>query len=170
MLPILAAGNDDPIKVIFGVIVVVVWIIGGIASALKKKGQSSEGEDGFIVPPPLPREIPRSVPQRQPLPRQATVPRPRPSSAIPIHTKPVLRRPAAVRKKTPAKRPAPQKALAPVIAAADADIITSRLPTAPPLPPRSFARTIAQSLAPKSLRRQFILTEIFQPPVTLRDK
>lgn len=169
---ILAAGDDDPIKVIFGVIVVIVWIIGGIASAMKKKGQGSEDDDEILVPPPIPREISRANPQIQPppLPRQAAVPRPRPSSAIPTHTSPVLRRNIPIRKKSAAKRPAPKKAPPPVITAPAGDIITTSLPPAAPMQKQTCAKTIAQSLAPRNLRRQFILTEIFQPPITLRDE
>ena len=165
-LPILAASDDDPGKIIIAVIAVAFWVIGGIASAMKKKRPAEEEQ--ILTPPPV-REIRRPVSQPPPLPRQVSISRPRPSSAIPTHTKPVLRRPTAVRKKAPVKRPAPQQP-PPVITAPAGDIITSRAPAASALPPRSFAKSIAQSLAPKNLRRQFILTEIFQPPVTLRDE
>src|SRR3954468_9879848 len=36
--PILADDSDPTIKIVFGAIVVVIWIIGGILNSMKKKG------------------------------------------------------------------------------------------------------------------------------------
>jgi hypothetical protein len=76
-----------------------------------------------------------------------------------------------------AKQRKPKRSAPPALPIAVAPAATPKaaVPTAPPLPPPKpavinvDAKVLARWLRPQTLRSQFILTEIFQPPLALRD-
>jgi hypothetical protein len=221
--PILA--DADALKVIFGIIVAVVWGLGVLAAAAKKKrdpeGQQSHQEQWQRIEQEMreraaralstigqqPGQVPPSLPPRTPVhappppvfaPPRSIAARPvahRPAPQRPVTQRPMAQRPMAQRPTPPRaaparpagqpapKRPKKQKA--------------ARLPTAPPLPPvaasavvqdvvqavqataesasaiqrrgsAANAAALSRWLTPATLRSQFILTEILQPPLALR--
>ena len=177
----LLAGDEDIGKIIFGVIAAVIWIVSALASNIQK--QKNKG--GRILPPPGVRPAPVSQwQQRAPKqPSRRTPSPPRAPSALQAQIARAtqalerLAPPANKRvlgKKAPARRLAP-----PLPPAAQLEEVPS--PPPPPLPmkrqreinassPAVNAAILHQWARPKNLRTQFILTEIFQPPVALRDR
>jgi hypothetical protein len=88
--------------------------------------------------------------------------------------KPVQQRPVA---KRPKPRVIPQEPAAALILQEDRPTLAA--PAAPPArspskqqsaTPRITAGTISRWLRPQTLNQQFVLTEIFQPPLALRDR
>ncbi|MCY2953458.1 MAG: hypothetical protein NTU53_15990 [Planctomycetota bacterium] len=178
---ILAADEIDGIfKLLIGIVVGAIWLIGAVMAAKKKKpggekeksweqilrdltGGQSEAEVKQQMPPPLP-------------------------PAMPKVTKPVVKR-AVVRKggkRVPAPPFTPPKVLPPVLvgsgvmehaAGGDAyvrgDIEASEIGSAGAASKRradeATVGLLRQWLKPGSLRRQWILTEILGPPVALRE-
>lgn len=183
---ILAAPEDNTMKIVFGVAVGVFWVIAQIASALGKKkeqakrervrqelernAQQRRGPDWDQVantppPPPVNRPVPpmpppyqQSAPQYPPVPaqreqRQAQRPQKQPKPP-----------------KLPKKKKQPPPPPVPVLEEVE---VTHR--TVPELAttqkarePRVGASELQTWLKPATMRQQFIVTEILQPPLAMR--
>jgi hypothetical protein len=137
------SGEDSFIKVIFGVIVLVIWLGGALMSALQKRAEEAKRRARYNkmptgvtrpVPPPVPPPA-KSKPKRGV--KRQTVSNPPPSA-------PIIRQPAVA---TAPRAPAPTRA-------------------APAAEPSQIARLLRR---PDSLRAALILNEVLSPPVALRD-
>lgn len=83
--PILADGTEEMIKIIFGAVFVLIWIIGGLMSATKKKPKSRTPEKSWDeIFRELSGEAPRPPQQQQPPPppRVRMEPPPRPVQQV----------------------------------------------------------------------------------------
>ena len=227
-VPGFLADADDGIKLVFGVIVAIIWGISALASFLKKQQKESEEQrrhrenwerinqemraraataqttlsqpQGWATPPHLPPNMP-------PLP---PVPQARPATPPPppvfAPTRSIEARPVPVRQPVQVRQPPPRRVIpvaqpasrqAPPRPKQKAKKQKSRgLPPAPPLPAAATAAAVpiaarassdaqpaARTAGPapadaaalsrwlnaRTLRSQFILTEILQPPLALRD-
>lgn len=184
--------------VVFIIIIVVIWTLSGIATAINKQKEqerrrqlrmqlerSAATERGSRqVPPPF----------AQPAPRPAFEPR-QISEGIATRFPDVLLPPDPPRRVVRAPQPPPlrpggprgqkkqkkksRQAVAAVQAAAPPpgeDPVENLVAPAPPVAPVRAAPTgtlapaISRWLKPETLRQQFILTEIFQPPIALRER
>lgn len=221
------ADADDYGKVVFGIIVAIIWGIGALINAAKKKQKDQQervehGENwarieqemrqraaaaqAALSRPPGQAYAPPPMRSPPPLPPQAYQPAPPPPPVFaptrsiqgpyvpsqPVHrpmpprmTQRSVQRPAQrpvpVRRAPAMNQPAQRKAKKPV-----------RPPEAPPVPPAepvvpiaslaaisnqaagresaaANASALSRWLTPKTLRSQFILTEILQPPLALRE-
>jgi hypothetical protein len=198
---ILAAGDDDFARVIVPVVIAIIWGLGALINAAKKKQKEAEerrrhGENWQRIeqemrqraaqaqsvltrPPPLPYQPPQPQPPPPPPPVFAPTrsiegpyvpPRPvqRPVPPRPV-PQPVSRPPARKSKKKALKPPPPMPVEEPVERA------TTLTPAAPmtsarPAPTAGAdAAALSRWLNARTLRSQFILTEILQPPLALRD-
>jgi hypothetical protein len=165
---ILGASDDSELtKVIIGAVFFLFWVLSSIASAISKKNEEAKRKRardaiaaGTSLPPPLPgarqQAVRRKVQQRVPAVRQ-----PPPAQRSPQQRRIVAKSP----------RPAPQPVAAPVVP-------VPPVKPAEPIPPLTVARKIVRPttatalrnwLQPATLRHQFILTEILQPPLALRE-
>lgn len=170
---ILAASDDrDITKIIFGAAFVFIWIVSQIISIIAKKTEEAKrkrmreqealGRPPVMEAPPMPQRpqqpAPRPVPQRPP----AQVRTPAPS-----------RTPKRFPVKLPPPIPARRKPSVP--AQSEPAVLTSTVPIASPIAQpmkrinSATAATVNAWMRPATLRQQFILTEIFQPPLALRD-
>ena len=145
---ICAKSNDeDFIKVIVGVIVAIFWVIGGIASAVKKKSDEAQKRarmrhGGVTSLPPATPATQQTKSRQQKRARQQFVAPP---------------------------PPPPVSQLAPA-----ASVGRTTQPTAPAakanssgqVPPDQIARLLKR---PETLRAAMILNEILSPPLALRD-
>jgi hypothetical protein len=202
--------DADALKLIFGIVVAIVWGLGALASAAKKKQKDAEAQrqhqehwqrigqemrdraakavstlsqqPGQAPPPPLPPRASVHAPPRAPQPVFApqrsiagrpVAQRPMPPRAVPARpvTQTAPRRPKKQKAKAqglPTAPPLPAAAAAPVAvqaaspAAASATAGERRGGTA------ANAAALSRWLTPATLRSQFILTEILQPPLALR--
>lgn len=217
------ADSDDGnmVKVIFGIIALLVWGVGALASSVKKSRQQEEqrqrqmleqareevrlanarraaegagvaasgGPHGQVrrvpaPPPPPPAYMPAPPPGYQPVPppmpdwmtRQGTtarVPPPVPPTPqlryrSPQPPPPPPRRPKTKRQRPPAAPPAVavfEEALRPVATPIRGPAATIR--RAPGV--AGNAAALSRWLTPQTLRSQFMLTEILQPPLALRE-
>lgn len=182
---ILAAG-DNGMEIVIGVIIFIIWAISGLAQAAtkqqKKQRQKSrrlaeirqriEAEQQQVAR--RGRQINPTVARRQPavptLPvNYGRTPAMRPPPAIPPARRVAVRRPApppvSVTPVTRLAEPAAQTK--PPLSQTQVGSGNEKLDRPKPL--GATAQTIAGWLKPATLRQQFILTEIFQPPVALRD-
>ncbi|HEX3355924.1 MAG TPA: hypothetical protein VHS31_02990 [Tepidisphaeraceae bacterium] len=188
-LHILADGDSDAAKALIFVVALIIWGISSIAK-MAKKGSAEQKERMRKV-----REAIEQSQQaaRQQIPQQAS--RPPVQLAPEIQRRippPVMTRPAPQRKA--ARRPATvtQKRLA-----TNYNTLTAKkMPAPPPLPVANqvpevqllpetdapppakspskksagvSAVTIHRWMTPATLKQQFILTEVFQPPLALRE-
>lgn len=179
--PLLAASDDGTGKLIGFVILAIFWGIGALASAMKKAKQPAKTN----VPPPLPTAAPPPVPsQQQPqglewarmkIPNRAMS---RPTAVAAKPPPPPAQRKGKRNKSAQqaAKRAAPPPPPSqPMFAAA---------PTAvPPITAGAIGgaeraaaaasvgiRDLRASMTPAAMRKQFIVSELLQPPVALRDR
>jgi hypothetical protein len=166
--PILAAGENIT-EILFGVVFFLIWIASAAMSQMAKQRDQQrreqvrrEIESGRTAPPAMPLQIQ----QRRPIQR-ATAPRP----AAP--------RPPARRPTQAPKHPAPRRASVPIEAMMQATPATPSIPNeakprpaAAPIrqPLSANAATLRAWLRPATLKQQFILTEVLQPPLALRDE
>jgi len=172
---------------VFIIILIVIWTISGIATAVAKQKeqerrrqvrmqlerataqqsrmpaslpplpqrQISEGIAARFPDVLLPPDLPR--PMQSPSPTRPTGPR---SGKLKIRSKQARQQPVAVQ-----PMPVPR----------EEDPVSNLVTAAPPLAavrspaPGALAPAISRWLKPETLRQQFILTEIFQPPLALRD-
>ena len=197
VFPILARGDEDSfVKILFGVVFVAIWVISAVVSAMTKQKEQARqqeaeraaGRDEFAeglglartgapsevearpVPPPPPPPLLREIAYRPPA---------EPAPPVQAPSKSARRR-----KKGGPRVPPPPPAFATRVPQADA--------TLPPLPSTSAlargeigsagerggagsargsvgAAAVARLLRPETLRTQFILTELLQPPLALRE-
>lgn len=173
-----ASGDTDFTKVIFGVVFFLIWAVSQVISIIAKKTEEAKRkrmrEQEALGRPP--------VMQAPPMPqRTQTAPRPQHPSSTPIPQ----RAPAQVRTPAPAKAPKrfpvklpppiPARRSQSVPAQPDQAVRTAAAPIASPIaqPMKRISSATAASvnawMRPATLRQQFILTEIFQPPLALRD-
>lgn len=203
---VLAAGDDADIgRIIVPIVVAIVWGIGALINAAKKKQKeaadrrrqsenwsrieqemrqrAAQAQGVLSQPPPLPNQAPQQYQPPPPPPVFAPtrsiegpyVP-PRPVQR-PVPARPVM----APRVPQPLSRPPPRKVKkkggrpAPPVPAEQPAV-----PHMPPAPPASVqaarrapagadATALSRWLTAKTLRSQFILTEILQPPLALRE-
>ena len=144
MQHILAESDSGAMKVIFGVIFVLIWFATSAMSALAKKK----------TPPQAPRKPPVIAPRR---------PAPPARRSVPMISKP---NPTAAKVQPP-----------PIVAAPAAAFVPSSItrlrtsgagPTLAHAAPRADALRLL--LRPQTLQQQFLLTEILQPPLSLRSE
>jgi hypothetical protein len=151
---------DSMIKLIGGVIVLIIWGIGAMASTIKKaQAKSRQKQVRAPFAPPLPAQRPIAGPARPP----AIPPR------IPMALPPL---PTLARAQPPARAAARPKAAIPVprsSAPAPPPVAVPR-PKAVPVSPAVASSSIAGLLRPTTVRAQFILAEVLQPPLALRSK
>jgi hypothetical protein len=175
--PILASSDDAMFKIIFWVIVGVIWAIASAVGAIKNKVKQAQRRAAAgqlpieltprmeVKPPPLARppaqqmawqmNVPSALASRGPVPRQKKGTRPPPLRPL---ASPAPRRP-------PAQLPtAPPIARAPAASAPQAAARSRSEDQAP------LAVKLAASLRPQSLRTQWLLTEILNKPLSLRDE
>lgn len=174
---ILADTETDYTKVIFGAVFFLIWIVSAIVSTIAKKqeeqrrkrvreqlersGELPAAPGQVAVPPPLPQ---RPQPQA-----------PRPQRPSPPPRPVVVKQPP---KKFPVKQPTRRVSRpAPETLEAQAHTPASRIAAAAPAPSPAKRPTVGASataisswLRPATLRQQFILTEVFQPPVAMRQQ
>ena len=179
---ILAANETDGIfKLLIGIVVGAIWLIGAIMAAKKKKpggekeksweqilrdltGGQSEGEVKRQMPPPLPPAVPKV---RKPVGTRAVVGKGgKRVAAAPPFTPPKVLRPVLV-----------GTGVMEHAAGGDAyvrgDIEATEIGSAGAAAKRrtdeAAVGLLRQWLKPGSLRRQWILTEILGPPMGLRE-
>ena len=155
-LPSILASDDyeGMIKLIGGVIVLIVWAVGAMASTIKKAQAKSRQKQAPFAPP-LPAQRTVAAPARP-----ASRPPPLPMALPPLST---------LARSQPPKRPATQ----PPPPAAPAKVI-ARV-AEPAIKPARAARAVSRDpiaglLRPTTVRAQFILAEVLQPPLALRRK
>ncbi|HEX4794780.1 MAG TPA: hypothetical protein VH370_13355 [Humisphaera sp.] len=170
------AAADEEVKILVGVIVAIIWGLAQVASWIKKPSAPSKPRPAGAFPkPPIKQAMPmRMAPMPQARPRQMAASALRPPPVPARRTQPAAKPTAAAR--TPrimppplpsARRPQPAPAPPPVARAAP----PRPAPPPPPAPaaaPATRSAGINRWLRPATLRRQFILTEIFQKPLALR--
>jgi outer membrane biosynthesis protein TonB len=178
---ILAAKNDTDtlMTVVFFLVVAVLWGVGALAKMASKKKEHEHRErvrreleesrrnapnyDVVVNQPPVNVPLPPSAPPR-PAPVQRQAP-PRPPPPVPKTRPPKQKKP----KKAPA---APVFAQQPV----EEQTVQRLAPSgAAPRPAAAAsakvdANQLKNWLRPQTLREQFILTEILQPPLALRHR
>jgi len=163
--------------IIFGIIIVVIWTLSGIASWINKQQEQERrrrlreqmASAGIAVPPEsqgtqsprlvVPRWQQRATPKPPPIARRVTQRAAAIARGMKSAASPTARR---------ASSPTAPIATPPTPAVSRIEPIAT--PTKPPSPRnRADAPALSRWLRPETLRRQFILTEIFQPPLALRD-
>ena len=161
-MPMLAASGDDPtVKLIIGVAIAAFWIIAQVIGSLTKKPDKTlppsrnRPQPTTNLPPVLQRPVPT--------PRSTVPPAKRPPPMRPQRTGPPLRAPDV--RRLPAKPLAaapPMPRPAPATRAA----LTQSAPAVQPMQQRELLGAL---LRPRNLRKAFVLTELIQPPVALRE-
>jgi len=179
--------------ILFIVVLVVIWTLSGIATFMNKQKEAERRRllrEQLGQPPGTTRQTPRG-PRRAPaktisrgiadrfpdvlLPPTPQQPMRKPmpprQPAQPMR-KPVPPRPVA---KRPKPRVVPQQSVAAMILEEERPTIAAPAtgqpsPSKQPTTPRITANTISRWLRPQTLNQQFVLTEIFQPPVAFRDR
>lgn len=181
---ILAEVEISP-KLIFGLIFFVIWVLSALVSWLNKKQQEArrqrmreelERRSRYAqTPPPPPRQrapqrISEGIAQRfpdvllPPSPPPAPPPPPPHRRPAPAPPKPSLRVPTSQQ-----RRPAPVLPSLPSMSVAPAQpYVNITEAAARPKPSTVDAVAVKKWLNPATLRHQFILTEILQPPLALR--
>ena len=161
---ILGASDDDNISKLVGFgVVAAIWIISAIANAAKKQQEQKRREQVRleVQPRPAPPAPPRApAPLRGDAQHKATVRQ----KANRISTQ-------QTRQVASIMQPVLQRAAA-TAAAATATPPPSIATSASASRPRVAvdARVLSTWLTPKVMHRQFILTEILQPPIALREQ
>jgi hypothetical protein len=184
MLNMLARGDDDWMKLVGGVVFFVIWAISAIAQSVgKQKKQADEARRREQIrrqieapqqPPAVPQKRPvriseglaRRFPEvaRPPVPPPRKRLRPIPPPVVrdrnvapPVIAPPAMMRGAAATEQT-------ERLVTEAPAGSGMELLKR------PAAPGAGAPAIAKWLNPRTLRQQFILTEILQPPLALRDK
>jgi len=155
------ADSDNPGKPVFIAIVIAIWIIGSIVSSIRKATSSKRIQDEKVKM--------RATRRAMQLPAVAQNQPKRPPPKAPLSRKLVKRRPPPL----PAKAPAPPPRQRAPIMMQPAEPAPPRQPNnaaARPAPVRTAtAAALNRWLSPTTMRQQFILTELLQPPITMRD-
>jgi hypothetical protein len=158
-LPSILAAEDYAglIKGVLFVIVLIIWGISAMVSTIKKaQTQARQRQGRSPIPPRVPTQLRAAPPALRP-----TVAPQRPMILPPL---PALIRPQPPARPT-ARRPPPNSA-APARLPATASAAPPK--AAPPPSPAPAATT--GLLRPTTVRAQFILAEVLQPPLALRTK
>jgi len=156
---ILAEDGEGISRIIFAAIFVLIWIVSAIAGAINKKKEERRR-----------REIRETIERTTQGSPSARVPPP----ARPAPPRKVAKAPA--RRPPPLRKPVEEEAIVLEVAehgiqrpSIEATEITDGTRRRGRSGTTVNADAIAAWLRPETLRRQFILTEILQPPVALRD-
>jgi hypothetical protein len=153
---LLGATESDYTKIAFGVVFVLIWLASMATGALAKREQRKRRELEMSRQRPAPKAPPQRPAARPTPPKLARRPQ-------------MPRRPG----KLPVQAPPPPVPVAAPVPAEPAYQVTSVPPT------RSSRGAAAASVSapalrawmrPATLRQQFILTEIFQPPISMREE
>lgn len=188
---ILAAPEDNTMKIVFGVAVGVFWVIAQIASALGKKKEQAKRERVRLelernahqrrgpdwdqvaqTPPPPPPQVNRSLPPAPPpyqsAPQYPPVPPRPPQQQQQRQAQRPQRQPKPP--KLPKKKKQPPPPPAPVLEEVEETrrTVLESAEQRAQREPRVGARELRTWLNPSTMRQQFIVTEILQPPLTLR--
>jgi hypothetical protein len=150
------SGEDSFIKILFGIIVLVIWLGGALMSALQKRAEEAKRRarynqmpTGYTRPvPPVPAN-PAGFPTPPPPKAKSKRAAKRQNLGKPLPSAPA---PAIVR---------------PTLATAPPTPATTRATPAPTAQPSQIARLLRR---PDSLRAALILNEVLSPPVALRDR
>lgn len=174
---ILADSDGDIGKLVIGVIALIFWGVSAMVSAAKKRQEQARrrqmfeqiARGGAVPTPPAPPARPavRPGPSRAMLPPK----RPMPAAQAARMTGPPPPAPRRGKSKGQSARtsaPSPlTTAASPIASATTAAGGTESRPAAkaPPVD----ARALRRWLTPATLRSQFMLTEVLQPPLALRE-
>jgi len=188
-LPHFLADSDFP-KEIVGVVVFIIWIISALAGGLKKKVQQQQRTNApsqgpspleafqreiaerlrqvgsqMQTPPQLPPRLPPQAVSRQPLSDNQRRQLQQRNIAATKKAK-LARQPKRI--EVPPPVPAPMER---TVVAEEISDIQSRAALQPPRvkAPAVNAATLSRWMTPATLRQQFIITEIFQPPLSMRE-
>ncbi len=186
--PILAETEINLPKILFGLIFLTIWVISGIVSALNKRQQEARRrqvreelersaqraprQPQVRPPPPIAEGLRQRFPDvllpPAPLPLPQQPRRSAPRQPVPP---PPARRTAKTRQQQQQQRIAAPPLPPPLKEVAAAPMrIEPITPVAPARPkPAVDAAALAKWMNPSTLRQQFMLTEILQPPLALRD-
>jgi hypothetical protein len=185
---ILADSDDGLGKLVFGIIFFVIWGISALASWINKQKEEArrrqvreqleirekleqrvsseqlEMPARVVLPPPAPRMEPRPPKRPAPVPPMRQKPKAKKKPQPPVQ-RPVLIEPVME---------APTSGISLAGTSATSARIEGHSHTDPQVAPRDAstnadAASIAQWLNPRTLRSQFILTELLQKPLALRD-
>jgi hypothetical protein len=153
---LLGATESDYTKIAFGLVFVLIWLASMATGALAKREQRKRRE----METSRQRPAPKAPPQRP--------------AARPAPPK-VARRPQMARRPGKAPPALPQRApLLPDVPRSAAPVaateIAAAAPGARPAPAVASAPALKSWMRPATLRQQFILTEIFQPPLAMREE
>jgi hypothetical protein len=161
----LLADSDNPGKPIFIAIVVAIWIIGSIVSSIRKAADAKriQNEKAGLR---ATRQAMRLPAMRLPAVAQSH-PKWQPPKA-PIFKKAAKRLPPPLPKKAPAPRE-PEPIMMQVVESGPSPQPQQAPARAVPARTAS-AVSLHRWLTPKTLRQQFILTEVLLPPVALREQ
>jgi hypothetical protein len=183
---LLASGDDLP-KGIVGLIIFAIWVISAIAGGIKKK--NANRPDGSPPQPNALEAFQREIAQRlQGVQQQFQQQRP---PVLPTAASPQLsnrqrveaqqrraavgreaKRVKQIQQQQKRRKPAPPPIPVPRTAEVVADVVpieAVKPPSARPQSPSVNAGVIAKWMTPATLRQQFIITEIFQPPLSMRE-
>ncbi len=148
---ILAANDDSSFKLVFGVIVIVIWAISSLFKAIKQKAQQAQQRARM-------NQLPVDIAARPP---QAPLSPPLPATLAPTSAG---GRPPRSGKRGKATPPPPPHIIPPSL-----PIRTTRPePALRPIAATTQA-TVRLALQPQALRRQFVVNEILGKPLALRD-
>jgi len=171
-MPFLAE-SDPTVKIVIGVVFAGIWVLSQVASAWSERRKKQQQQ---VPPPPRPARAPRGVPTGGPMPQRAPQ-QPRPPHSV---APPPLRRgsvpqsvPQSVpRRQAPARTvPSAQQTATTIqenAAAVKADAHVYRTKQSSPSEGPTRRDRLKSILRPRNLRKEFILTEILQPPISVR--
>jgi hypothetical protein len=148
------SGEDSFIKMIFGVIVLIIWLGGALMSALQKRAQEAKRRARYNQ---MPAGYTRPAPP--PVATAAGFPAPPPAKA---KSKRTAKRQADAQPPPPSPKP---RLAGPTLATTPPAPAPAR--NAPAAQPSQIARLLRR---PESLRAALILNEVLSPPVALRDR
>lgn len=187
----LLASSDDLPKGIVGLVIFAIWVISAIVSGIKKNSQSRPTAQQYGLPQPSALEaFQRQIAERlQDAQRQMQTPLPPPfevagqsnrqrveaqqqRAAIARNAKKIKQaQQQQQRKRKVAPPPIPQTRQRDALVATEVipPIDAVPAPSARPQAPSVNAAVIAKWMTPATLRHQFVITEIFQPPLSMRE-
>ena len=166
---ILAAGNETDIpRILIGAVFVLIWLASQAMSVLAKRTEEAR-QRRLREQVGMPQQSPATVPQG---PVQRSAPRAPVAKRIPQRVPKQQHTPA---KAPPALPSAAKKTFNPA-APIESTATAARQPTPLASPSSSERAPVSANatalrawLQPMKLRQQFILTEVLQPPLALRD-
>ncbi len=158
LLPDILARSDDTdaFKIIFGVIVAIIWGIASLVAALNKKAAEAKRRQQFGQ---LPSGLPQGQYPRVPVPARVFQPGPPQPVQKKSKKKAAVPPPITFHAATPENRPVDEGARSPSAAP-----LRTAAATATAKPSR-IGRLIRR---PDSLRAAFILSQVLEPPKSIR--